>query len=194
MNRIETDIPDLLILEPKVLRDERGLFMEAYNRRTFEQIGIVRDWVQQNVSRSSRGVLRGMHYQLGKPQAKIVRVSSGTAFDVAVDIRRGSPSFGKWFGTTLSSENMRMLFVPEGFAHGFLVLSNQVEFTYMCSDFYAPGEERGIHWKDPEVGIEWPLPRDIQRPVLSLRDETLPLLSQLPQQDLPVVSMEEALR
>ncbi|MCP4377836.1 MAG: dTDP-4-dehydrorhamnose 3,5-epimerase, partial [bacterium] len=143
MKRIETNLPGVCIIEPDVFGDERGFFMESYNARSFEQLGINCTFVQDNHSRSRRGVVRGLHYQLEQPQAKLVRVTLGEVYDVAVDLRRGSQTFGQWTGVTLSDENKRMFFVPEGFAHGFCVISEFAEFAYKCSDFYAPQTERG---------------------------------------------------
>ena len=144
MKWIETALPGLTILEPLVHGDERGFFLEFYNQQTFAKFGIEHVFVQDNHSRSQRGVLRGLHYQLGTPQAKLVRVIKGEVYDIAVDVRRESPTFGKWTALTLSAQNMRMLFIPEGFAHGFYVLSEYAEFSYKCSNFYAPQAERGI--------------------------------------------------
>lgn len=168
MNVIKTEIPDVLILEPKVFGDERGFFFESFNSREFEQAtGLKRNFVQDNHSRSMKGVLRGLHYQIKQPQGKLVRVVAGEVFDVAVDIRSGSKTFGKWVGEILSAENKRQLWVPEGFAHGFLVLSEYAEFLYKTTDYYAPEHERCIRWDDPDLGIEWPL---IEKPQLSGKD------------------------
>ncbi|MGE0558409.1 MAG: dTDP-4-dehydrorhamnose 3,5-epimerase [Burkholderiales bacterium] len=168
MNVIRTDIPDVLILEPKVFGDERGFFFESFNARAFAgATGLKHAFVQDNHSRSRRNVLRGMHYQIRQPQGKLVRVALGEVFDVAVDLRRGSPSFGQWVGTVLSAENKRMLWVPEGFAHGFLVLSESADFLYKTTDYYAPEHERSIAWNDPDIGIRWPLTGD---PVLAAKD------------------------
>ena len=155
-NFIKTKLPGMLIIEPKVFVVARGYFMETYTRRDFAEGGIDREFVQDNQSKSSRGVLRGMHFQKEHPQGKLVRVVSGKVFDVAVDCRPGSLAFGKWEGVVLSAENKRMLYIPEGFAHGFLVLSDEAEFTYKCTDYYAPGDEGGIPWNDPDVAVEWP--------------------------------------
>ena len=163
-----TKIPDVLILEPKVFGDERGFFMESFNAKKFSQAtGLDVTFVQDNHSRSSKGVLRGLHYQLQQPQGKLVRVVSGAVFDVAVDIRQSSPTFGQWVGVELSSENHRQLWVPAGFAHGFLVLSDTADFLYKTTDYYAPEYERCIHWDDPTVGIEWP---NRQSLVVSVKD------------------------
>ena len=169
MNVIPTAIPDVLIFESKVFGDARGFFMESFNQKIFDEaVGRHVDFVQDNHSRSSKGVLRGLHYQIQQPQGKLVRVASGAVFDVAVDIRRSSPTFGKWVGVELSAENQRQLWVPEGFAHGFLVLSETADFLYKTSDYYAPAHERSIRWNDPNIGIEWPLSN--LAPVLSQKD------------------------
>ena len=155
-NFIETGLSGVIIIEPTVFGDARGYFMETYTRREFAQGGIDREFVQDNQSKSSRGVLRGLHFQKQHPQGKLVRVVSGEGFDVAVDCRPGSPTFGKWTGATLSAENKKMFYIPEGFAHGFVVLSDEAEFTYKCTDYYTPGDEGGIPWNDPGIGVEWP--------------------------------------
>jgi dTDP-4-dehydrorhamnose 3,5-epimerase len=152
-----TAIPEVLVLEPRVFGDARGFFFESFNQKVFrEATGLDLDFVQDNHSRSARGVLRGLHYQLQQPQGKLVRVARGAVFDVAVDIRRASPSFGKWVGTELSEENQRQLWVPPGFAHGFIVLSESADFLYKTTDYYAPAHERCIAWNDPAIGIHWP--------------------------------------
>jgi dTDP-4-dehydrorhamnose 3,5-epimerase len=184
VERIDTSLPDVWILKPRVFADNRGFFMESYNRRDLASIGIDEDFVQDNHSQSRRGVLRGLHYQLGVPQAKLVRVTRGSVFDVAVDIRRGSPSFGRWMGADLTEDNNLMMFIPRGFAHGFLVLSETAEFQYKCSDYYSPEEERGIAWNDPRIGIEWPF-GDVE-PILSGRDGDWANLNQLDERQLPV--------
>jgi len=155
-NFIETGLSGVIIIEPTVFGDARGYFMETYTRREFAQGGIDREFVQDNQSKSSRGVLRGLHFQKQHPQGKLVRVVSGEVFDVAVDCRPGSATFGKWTGATLSAENKKMFYIPEGFAHGFVVLSDEAEFTYKCTDYYTPGDEGGIPWNDPAIGVEWP--------------------------------------
>lgn len=163
-----TAIPEVLIVEPKVFGDERGFFFESFNQRVWrEKTGIERNFVQDNHSRSCRGVLRGLHYQIRRPQGKLVRVVLGEVFDVAVDLRRGSPTFGRWVGEILSGENKKQLWVPEGFGHGFLVLSDTADFLYRTTDYYAPEHERCIIWNDPHIGIEWPL---AVAPVLSAKD------------------------
>ncbi len=164
----KTAIPDVLIIEPKVFGDERGFFYESFNQKTLvEAAGITDNFVQDNHSRSAKNVLRGLHYQVKQPQGKLVRVVVGEVFDVAVDVRRSSPTFGQWVGVHLSAENKRMFWVPKGFAHGFLVLSDYAEFLYKTTDFYAPEYERSILWNDPDLGIAWPLGG---QPVLSAKD------------------------
>jgi dTDP-4-dehydrorhamnose 3,5-epimerase len=158
MKAIPTDIPGVLVLEPKVFGDDRGFFFESYNRRAFrEATGLDPDFVQDNHSKSARNVLRGLHYQVRNAQGKLVRVTSGEVYDVVVDLRRSSPTFGKWVGVTLSAANRRMLWVPEGFAHGFVVTSESAEFLYKTTDYYAPAHERSLLWNDPALGIPWPL-------------------------------------
>ncbi|MCQ4313848.1 dTDP-4-dehydrorhamnose 3,5-epimerase [Stutzerimonas sp. VN223-3] len=176
MKIIETDIPDVLIIEPKVFGDERGFFYESFNAAAFEAAtGLKRTFVQDNHSKSQRGVLRGLHYQIQQPQGKLVRVVAGEVFDVAVDLRRSSPSFGRWVGTRLSAQNQRMLWIPEGFAHGFVVLSESAEFLYKTTDYYAPAHERSLLWNDPQIGIEWPFQ---ELPQLSQKDAAGKILSE----------------
>ncbi len=184
MKRIETNLSGVCIIEPDVFGDDRGFFMESYNKRAFGRLGIKHTFVQDNHSRSRRGVVRGLHYQLGQPQAKLVRVTLGEVYDVAVDVRTGSETFGQWAAVTLSAENKRMFFVPEGFAHGFCVVSEFAEFAYKCSDFYAPADERGIIWNDPELAIPWPIGDDT--PILSPKDAAYGPLSAMSENDLPV--------
>jgi dTDP-4-dehydrorhamnose 3,5-epimerase len=173
MEVVPTELPEVLILQPKVFGDARGFFYESYNRRTFAKAtGLPVDFVQDNHSRSARGVLRGLHYQIRQPQGKLVRVTAGEVYDVAVDLRRSSPTFARWTGATLSADNKRQMWVPAGFAHGYLVLSEYVEFLYKATDFYAPEHERCIAWNDPDLGIAWPLPAGVQEPVLSAKDKT----------------------
>ena len=168
MNIIKTAVPDVLILEPKVFGDDRGFFYESFNQRQFEQaIGHSVNFVQDNHSRSSQGVLRGLHYQIQQAQGKLVRCTQGVVFDVAVDLRQSSPTFGDWVGVELSAENKRQLWVPEGFAHGFVVLSDSAEFLYKTTDYYAPEHERCIIWNDPTLAIDWPL---TEAPALSGKD------------------------
>ena len=174
MKIIETSIPDVLIIEPKVFGDERGFFYESFNAAAFEAAtGLKRQFVQDNHSKSQRGVLRGLHYQIQQPQGKLVRVVAGEVFDVAVDLRRSSPSFGRWAGVLLNAENKRQLWIPEGFAHGFVVLSETAEFLYKTTDYYAPEHERSLLWNDPELGIDWPLDTP---PQLSAKDQAGKLL------------------
>jgi dTDP-4-dehydrorhamnose 3,5-epimerase len=174
VNVIPTAIPDVLIIEPKVFGDERGFFFESFNHRQFaELIGRNVDFVQDNHSRSAKNVLRGLHYQIQQPQGKLVRVAQGAVFDVAVDIRRSSPTFGQHVGVELSAENKRMLWVPEGFAHGFVVVSDTAEFLYKTTDYWAPEFERSTLWNDPAIGIQWPIQGE---PSLSAKDQhALPL-------------------
>lgn len=168
MKATPTTLPGLLILEPKVFGDSRGFFMESFNARTFRELtGLDVDFVQDNHSRSGKGVLRGLHYQIQQAQGKLVRVVRGSVFDVAVDLRKGSPTFGKWEGVELSEENQRQLWIPPGFAHGFLVTSESADFLYKTTDYYAPEHERSLLWNDPAVGVEWPLAGE---PLLSAKD------------------------
>lgn len=169
MKVLQTDIPDVLIIEPRVFDDDRGFFYESYNEREFaKQIGLNVRFVQDNHSRSVRNVLRGLHYQIKQPQGKLVRVVAGEVYDVAVDLRKGSPTFGKWVGTTLSAENKRILWIPPGFAHGFLALSESADCLYKATNYYAPDQERIIIWCDPEIGIQWP---SQEKPIISDRDK-----------------------
>ncbi len=155
-NFIETDIKDLYIIEPTVFGDDRGYFMETYNYNDFEDAGLDMVFVQDNQSKSKKGVLRGLHFQKQNPQGKLVRVISGEVFDVAVDLRKTSSTFGKWQGVILSAENKKQFYIPEGFAHGFLVLSDEAEFVYKCTRFYDPADEGGLMWNDPDINIQWP--------------------------------------
>jgi dTDP-4-dehydrorhamnose 3,5-epimerase len=176
MHVVQTAIPDLLILEPKVFGDDRGFFFESFNQKTFQDItGIKANFVQDNHSKSAANVLRGLHYQIEQAQGKLVRVTAGEVFDVAVDIRRQSATFGKWVGVVLSAENKRQLWIPPGFAHGFVVLKDNTEFLYKTTDYYAPQYERCIRWDDPAIGIEWPI---AQAPILSGKDQLGVALSQ----------------
>ena len=162
-------IPDVILIEPKVFGDERGFFFESFNQQTFQNLtGIKANFVQDNHSKSAANVLRGLHYQIEQAQGKLVRVTSGEVFDVAVDIRRQSATFGKWVGVLLSAENKRQLWLPPGFAHGFVVLNDNTEFLYKTTDYYAPQHERCIRWDDPAIGIEWPIS---QAPILSGKDQ-----------------------
>ena len=173
MNIIPTTIPEVLLLEPAVFRDARGFFLESYNERSFASLGITAHFVQDNHSRSSRGVLRGLHYQIQQAQGKLVRVVRGEVYDVAVDIRRHSPTFGRWVGFHLSDTNLRIAYVPPGFAHGFVVLSETVEFLYKTTDYYAREFERAVLFNDPDIGISWP---DAGALVLSEKDRRAPRL------------------
>ncbi|MCM5572369.1 dTDP-4-dehydrorhamnose 3,5-epimerase [Burkholderiaceae bacterium FT117] len=175
MRVVETTLPGVLLIEPKVFGDERGFFMESFNARDFaEATGVREPFVQDNHSRSSKGVLRGIHYQIRQAQGKLVRVVAGEVFDVAVDLRRSSPHFGKWFGTRLSEENKRMLWVPPGFGHGFLTLSDSADFLYKTTDYYAPAHERCVRWDDPAIAVDWPLGG--VPPSLSAKDAAAPTL------------------
>ena len=170
MNIKQTEIPEVFIIEPHIFGDERGFFLESYNKKSFiEKAGIAADFVQDNHSRSAQNVLRGLHYQIQQPQGKLVRVVVGKVFDVAVDIRKNSPTFGQWVSCILSAENKRQLWIPPGFAHGFLVLSEAAEFFYKTTDYYAPQHERTILWNDPDLAIDWPLTTE---PILSKKDQT----------------------
>ena len=169
MQIIATTIPDVLVLEPRVFGDERGFFLESWNQREFARLGLPTHFVQDNHSKSARGILRGLHYQTQQVQGKLVRVVAGEVFDVAVDMRRGSPTLGRWAGALLSAENRRMMWIPPGFAHGFYVTADSAEFIYKCTDFYAPEHEVSLRWDDPAIGIDWPL-IDGKPPLLSVKD------------------------
>ncbi|RZI41659.1 dTDP-4-dehydrorhamnose 3,5-epimerase [Herbaspirillum sp. HC18] len=177
MNLVATAIADVFLIEPKVFGDERGFFFESFNERRFREATGAREelrFVQDNHSKSAKNVLRGLHYQIRQPQGKLVRVVAGEVFDVAVDIRRSSPTFGKWVGATLSAENKRQMWVPAGFAHGFVVTSESAQFLYKTTDYWAPEHERSIAWNDPAIGIEWPIDDE---PVLSEKDRNAKLLA-----------------
>jgi dTDP-4-dehydrorhamnose 3,5-epimerase len=182
MKILPSSLPEILIIEPSVFQDERGFFMETYQQRRYSEAGIESIFVQDNLSRSVRGTLRGLHYQVKHAQAKLVQVIEGTIFDVALDIRRGSPYFGQWTSVHLSDENKRQLFLPEGFAHGFCVLSESAQVVYKCTDFYAFEDEGGVLWSDPALAIGWP----ISEPLLSEKDSQLPCLADIPPKRLPV--------
>lgn len=182
-----TSLPEVLVVEPKVFGDDRGFFFESFNARNFEQAtGVSREFVQDNHSRSARNVLRGLHYQVQHPQGKLVRVLTGEIFDVAVDLRRGSPRFGKWVGMLLSAANKRQLWVPEGFAHGFVVVSEEAEVLYKTTDYWYPEHERSLAWNDPTIGIDWPLSG---APVLAAKDAAAPMLADA---DLPTMTGDQA--
>jgi len=177
MRIIATELPEVLLIEPKVFGDARGFFMESWNRKTFQQLGLDLDFVQDNHSRSAKGVLRGLHYQLHRPQGKLVRVSSGAVYDVAVDLRKSSPRFGNWTGHELSADNKHMLWIPPGFGHAFLVLSETADFLYKATEYYAPEHERCVLWNDPAIGIAWPLGSPPSgEPALSAKDQVGRLL------------------
>ncbi len=176
MNVTPTDIPDVLVLEPRVFGDDRGFFLESYNEQAFrEKTGVTLPFVQDNHSKSGKYVLRGLHYQIQQPQGKLVRAIAGEIYDVAVDLRRSSPSFGQWVGVSLSADNKRQVWVPPGFAHGFLVVSDSAEVLYKTTNYYAPAHERSLLWNDPDVGITWNLDRE---PILSQKDQAATPLAQ----------------
>ena len=177
----ETPLPGLLVLSPKVHGDGRGFFLESYHAKTFTRLGVPQLFVQDNHSRSGRGVTRGLHFQKRHGQGKLVRVVTGSVYDVAVDLRAGSPTFGRWFGAVLSDENKKMMYVPEGFAHGFQVMSEQADFFYKCTDFYDPEDEGGILWNDPDLAIDWP----VSEVLVSGKDSELQPLSKTPPDALP---------
>ncbi len=178
--KIATSIPDLYIIEPTVFGDNRGFFMETYSKKEFHEICVDIDFVQDNHSRSKKGTLRGLHFQKEFPQAKLVRVIKGEVYDVAIDLRKNSTTFGKWFGVILSEENKKQFFIPEGFAHGFLALTEIVEFTYKCSDYYHPEDEGGLIWNDSDIAIEWPFEEyGIDELLLSEKDKKWPMLKEL---------------
>ena len=183
MKIIPTDIPEILLIEPRVFKDPRGFFLETFNANRYSEFGTAKTFVQDNHSQSTKGILRGLHYQLKSPQAKLLYVVSGAIFDVAVDIRKGSPTFGKWVGAILSAENKYQLYVPEGFAHGFSVLSETADVTYKCTDFYNPQDEYGVMWNDEAIGIDWNVEGS---PLISEKDAKLPRLSQIPDDQLPI--------
>jgi len=178
---LETVLPGVLVIEPRVFRDPRGFFMETYRENVLAAAGMADRFVQDNHSHSLRGVLRGLHYQLQNPQAKLCRVASGEVLDIAVDIRHGSPTFGKWVGEVLSGENCKQLYIPKGFAHGFVVLSETCDFLYKCSDYYVARDDRGVLWSDPDIGIDWRM----ESPTLSEKDQSYLRLSQIPPDQLP---------
>ncbi len=181
MNVVETELPGVVVLEPAVHGDERGFFMETWNRRRYEEIGLAAGFVQDNLSYSAKGVLRGLHFQHPNAQGKLVSVLRGEVFDVAVDVRLGSPSFGEWVGVTLSAENRRQLYVPEGFAHGFVVTGEVALFSYKCTAYYSPETEHSLLWSDPALGIDWP----VEAPDVSAKDGSAPPLAQIATEKLP---------
>jgi dTDP-4-dehydrorhamnose 3,5-epimerase len=182
MKLVQTELEGVVVIEPRVFEDPRGFFMETFHRERYEALGIREDFCQDNLSFSSCNTLRGLHYQFPHAQAKLVQVLQGEIFDVAVDIRRGSPTYGRAVGVTLSGQNRRQMFIPKGFAHGFCVLSETALFAYKCSDFYAPDCDLGVRWCDPAIGIRWP----VADPLLSAKDRQLPLLTDIPPERLPV--------
>jgi dTDP-4-dehydrorhamnose 3,5-epimerase len=182
MKLLPTELEEVVVIEPRVFQDSRGFFMETFHRERYEALGLRADFCQDNLSFSSNNTLRGLHYQFPHAQAKLVQVLQGEIFDVTVDIRRGSPTFGRAAGVILSESNRHQLFIPKGFAHGFCVLSATALFAYKCSDFYAPDCDRGVHWSDPDLGIAWP----VADPLLSAKDQGLPLLKDIPPEQLPV--------
>jgi dTDP-4-dehydrorhamnose 3,5-epimerase len=181
MNIVTTSIKGLLIIEPKIFKDNRGFFMETYNRREYEASGITDTFVQDNLSYSLKNTLRGLHFQIRHSQAKLVQTVFGEIFDVAVDLRSGSATFGRWTGVRLSDKSGRQMYIPKGFAHGFCVLSESALFSYKCSDFYAPDDEGGIIWSDQDINIKWP----VEEPVISEKDKRHPKLSSLSAEQLP---------
>ncbi len=185
MNITQLDIPGVILIEPKVFDDNRGFFLETFSCERYQKAGIPKPFIQDNHSYSKKGTVRGLHYQLTQPQGKLVYCITGEIFDVAVDIRRGSPTFGQWAGAILSRENHRQLYVPEGFAHGFCVLSDTADVMYKCTDLYKPGDDYGIIWNDPEINIEWPVPAETA--VLSEKDSQCPTLAEADINTLPVI-------
>ncbi|WP_201315287.1 dTDP-4-dehydrorhamnose 3,5-epimerase [Dyella sp. EPa41] len=181
MKVVETSLPGCIVIEPQVFGDSRGFFYESYNEAKYREAGVDRKFVQSNVSRSARGVLRGLHYQWPHPQGKLVSVLEGEVYDVAVDIRRGSPTFGQWAGVMLTADNHRHFWIPEGFAHGFCVLSEFATFSYQCTDLYDAKADGGVRWNDPAIGIDWP----VSEPLLSDKDGKTPLLADVPPDRLP---------
>ncbi len=181
MNITETKLPGVLILEPDVYPDDRGYFLETWNSNRYRQAGIPGSFVQDNISFSKKGILRGLHFQYPQSQGKLIQVLSGEVMDVVVDIRAGSPTYGQWFGEALSESNHKQMYVPPGFAHGYCVTSETALFSYKCTDYYNPATEHGIIWNDPDIGIEWP----IEQPALSPKDKTYPRLKDLEPENLP---------
>ena len=188
MRRIDTSLPGVFLIEPQTHADARGFFLESYHQQKFAELGVKDRFVQDNHSKSGRGTLRGLHFQLRHPQAKLCRVVQGEVLDVAADVRRGSPTFGQWVGAKLSAENQKQIYIPGGFAHGFVVLSEIAEFLYKCSDFYLPEDERGVIWSDPKLKISW----GVDSPILSRKDQQLPRLDEIPANELPQYEEAEA--
>jgi len=182
MKVIETTLPGVMLIKPDINADARGFLLESYQKHRYEEIGITNNFVQDNHSHSIKGVLRGMHYQLKNPQGKLISVIKGEVFDVAVDIRYGSPNYGQWYGVNLSDENHYQVYIPEGFAHGFCVLSESTDIVYKCTDYYSPEDERAVIWNDPDIAIDWPI-NSIE---LSKKDSYAPKLADVPPDQLPV--------
>jgi dTDP-4-dehydrorhamnose 3,5-epimerase len=185
MKVIKTNLPGVVVIEPKAFGDKRGFFLETFREDVLQQAGINTHFVQDNHSRSSQGVLRGLHYQMIQTQGKLVRVAAGSVFDVAVDVRMGSPTFGQWHGAQLDEESMRMMYIPPGFAHGFVVLSEYADFIYKCTDYYHPESEQGIAWDDPDLNIDWPIAEISEKISLSDKDKQNILLKDQPAERLP---------
>lgn len=183
LERFETSLPGVCELRPRIFRDARGFFLETYHRTKFAELGITDAFVQDNHSQSVKGTLRGLHYQLRRPQAKLCRVVEGEAFDVAVDIRIGSPHFGRWTSIVLSAREQNQILIPQGFAHGFLALTDRIQFLYKCSEFYDPADEYGIAWNDRTLAIQW----GIREPLVSAKDSSLPILAAVPRHLLPIL-------
>ena len=188
MKVIETSLPGCVVIEPAVFGDERGFFMETWNAERYRALGLPDKFVQSNVSSSAKGVLRGLHYQWPRPQGKLVSVLEGEVYDVAVDIRRGSPTFGRWEAVVLSAQNKRQFWIPEGFAHGFAVLSERALFSYLCTEVYLKEYDAGVRWNDADIGVDWP----ISAPQLSAKDEAAPFLAQIEPERLPLYQPAEA--
>jgi dTDP-4-dehydrorhamnose 3,5-epimerase len=185
MNIITTNLPGVIVIEPKVYGDKRGFFLETFREDVLLQAGINAHFVQDNHTRSSQGVLRGLHYQMTQTQGKLVRVATGSVFDVVVDVRSGSPTFGQWYGTELNEDNIKMMYVPPGFAHGFVVLSETADFIYKCTDYYHPESEQGIAWDDPDLNIDWPIAEIAEKISLSDKDKQNVKLKDQPAEKLP---------
>lgn len=176
-----TSLAGVTLIEPQVFTDSRGFFMETFHQKKYSEAGISKTFVQDNLSRSSKGTVRGLHYQLKYPQCKLVYVLSGEIYDIVVDIRHGSPTFGRWMSVLLSSDNKKQVYIPDGYAHGFCVLSNTADVMYKCTDLYAPGDDFGVLWSDPALGIDWP----VDEPILSEKDTRYPVLNNVPKENLP---------
>tara|TARA_B110000914_G_scaffold88888_1_gene78152 strand:- start:139 stop:741 length:603 start_codon:yes stop_codon:yes gene_type:complete len=185
MNIITTNLPGVIVIEPKVYSDKRGFFLETFREDVLLQAGINAHFVQDNHTRSSQGVLRGLHYQMTQTQGKLVRVAAGSVFDVVVDVRSGSPTFGQWYGTELNEDNIKMIYVPPGFAHGFVVLSETADFIYKCTDYYHPESEQGIAWDDPDLNIDWSIAEIAEKISLSDKDKQNVKLKDQPAEKLP---------